>query len=149
MELGNGPKGIALLRVCRQIFAEAADIPLRQNIFFFTALREIKRSFKVFKKRERNQITSLRFELHGTDARPSLWCDNGIRSSDALSSKHLPGLKKVVIHIFSCSQMDEVTRQETENRLYIQMKEMTPGMLVDTKIEWETPYLSSSQLINW
>ncbi|EMD63226.1 hypothetical protein COCSADRAFT_161742 [Bipolaris sorokiniana ND90Pr] len=62
MSSPKAPTGISLLRVCRQIYAEAANIPLQQNTSSFSTCYNIHKWFVVLNKGQRNQVTSLRFE---------------------------------------------------------------------------------------
>ncbi|EMD94207.1 hypothetical protein COCC4DRAFT_79558 [Bipolaris maydis ATCC 48331] len=56
------PSEVSLLRVCRQIYAEAASIPLRQNTFLIADPLQPEACLSTFKCYQRRQITSLRFE---------------------------------------------------------------------------------------
>ncbi|KAH9873836.1 hypothetical protein IAQ61_004463 [Plenodomus lingam] len=56
--------GVALLRVCRQIYAEAAGMPLSLNTFSYYQHPAVS-LFKYFKPHQRKQITSVRADLDG------------------------------------------------------------------------------------
>jgi len=53
----------ALLRTCRQIYSEAAIMPLALTIFSVDNVRAAERSIKKFKPNQRKQITTLQFTV--------------------------------------------------------------------------------------
>ncbi|XP_014558460.1 hypothetical protein COCVIDRAFT_36223 [Bipolaris victoriae FI3] len=63
MHSQGDPSRVALLRVCRQIYAEAVNIPMQQSVFSIPLHYPMRECFSRFKTGQRRQITSLRFEV--------------------------------------------------------------------------------------
>lgn len=132
----NVSKGISLLRVCRQIYAEAAEIPLRESIFSFERLEDdIKKTLNNLKRHQRKLITKLQIEISEDDALTS-W--GAFRALVYLAGRegqsYLPGLKEVTLRIFSVS-IDQVTRQEAEDEVRNDVKDLSGKTWFDVRVE--------------
>lgn len=54
---------MALLRSCRQVYSEAALMPVRVNTFAFEGVYDIKRAIKLLKTHQCKQIIHLQFDI--------------------------------------------------------------------------------------
>jgi hypothetical protein len=117
MCLQEDPSTVSLLRVCRQIYAEAASIPLRQNTFSILGLNEKKEFSYHLKSYQCRQITSLRFEINETSSGNTLRNDITQISSRLKKQGYLPSLKKLVFCILFEPELDKSARQYIENEL--------------------------------
>jgi hypothetical protein len=105
----------ALLRVCRQIYAETALLPFSGNTFSVVACRKMGNPAKAFKKYQCSQITHLQVEL---------W-DSAVRVSprwfvSLLSLKNfafLPGLRCIKVQLFPDKDWEFMSFSKTKTLL--------------------------------
>ncbi|CAE7002197.1 hypothetical protein P3342_001556 [Pyrenophora teres f. teres] len=99
--------GISLLRVCRQIYAEAAMLPILSNTFAFcsfpsTAIRAVRK----LKPYQRNQIISAHVEIVG----PADLCPIYLGYWVPKLLPYLPSLNEITIRVFGCKSETVVDR---------------------------------------
>jgi hypothetical protein len=96
---------MALLRTCRQIYAEAALMPLTLNTFSFKTMYEIRRAFQNLKAHQRKQVTAVDFEIRGPVYK---YTPNNYGQMDISHlRKLLPGLKDFCIRHFPISSLEK------------------------------------------
>ncbi|KAF1840524.1 uncharacterized protein K460DRAFT_411107 [Cucurbitaria berberidis CBS 394.84] len=104
---------MALLQTCRQIYAEAAQMPLLLSIFSFSRMRHVSYYLKkTLKPHQRKLITSIQFEVETTKERDLQYASElGLyRSLPSL----LPNLEKICVCVFAAATSDDDVVQETE-----------------------------------
>lgn len=139
MSPANNPTGgISLLRVSRQIYSEAAEMPLLHNAFSST-LWHIKKSLKVLNKHQRAQMRSLHIEINGAEYQWMLY-EQYVTGTHKIfiPKKYLPGLEEVVVCMFSQFLTDENHAQEVEDKVRKQVEDLTPGMIVNIRVDQTT-----------
>lgn len=106
--LRNHRLEVSVLRVCRQIYAEAALVPLQQNGFSSKKETGLKTCYKMLKRRLFHHTTSVQFEISIT---PGVDLDTAFtilyqRMWKMLQSTFPVGRKVLIARIFSCSPVD-------------------------------------------
>jgi len=128
------PKDVtALLRTCRQIYSEAAIMPLALTIFSVRCVREAERSLKKFKPNQRKQITTLQF--------PVSWPHMDMYLGELCSAVHrsallrsLSALQELRILVLSV-QDPVVTREKVEEAVYEHSKPSIQDMPFAVKVD--------------
>lgn len=98
---------MALLRTCRQIYAEAALIPFKANTFSFWSFCGIEGLVKKRKRIQCNQISTIQLETGEATRMGALWGGVLGPALPNLSSL-LPGLRHVNIRARLFSSTDQV-----------------------------------------
>jgi hypothetical protein len=117
LPITEGKKAWALLRTCRQIYAETALLPYKSSIFSDTLRTPLKSQLKCLKTFQRAQIEDLQVEvmLPGHTRSPHL---SGLRR---VKLDILPGLKRIRVLAFrhvNCSETKiEECRTATRSEL--------------------------------
>ncbi|EUC47672.1 hypothetical protein COCMIDRAFT_77468, partial [Bipolaris oryzae ATCC 44560] len=134
MHSQEAPSKVPLLRVCRQIYAEAANIPIQQTTFSIPRPDRIRRCFDPFKTCQRRHIASLRFEISSYRL-AYLWTDIPRLFRTLRLPKYLPGVKKVVFCLLFESNINTIIRQLEEDGLRRRVEAVSYGMGLDIEIE--------------
>lgn len=129
--------GVPLLRVCRQIYAEAAYIPLSLNTFSFYDCFLATKALRKLKPHQRKQIVSFRleaFEGNNGSFMMSFYLDR--------IQQLLPVVKHVCVRIYS-STADVATHQHEKDQMYRTLTQYWSGSPIDAKVEhtnldWKT-----------
>ena len=95
--------GVALLRCCRQIYSEAALMPIRLNTLAFSNVLHIKKATKLLKAHQRKQITMIRVEVSPYGSWASACCSQFVANT---ITKTLPALKNIEVVVFDASEVD-------------------------------------------
>lgn len=135
MHSQGDPSRVALLRVCRQIYAEAVNIPMQQSVFSIPLHYPMRECFSRFKTGQRRQITSLRFEISLQESQESLSKDIPRLFSILKLPKYLPGLKKVVFCIIIKPKVDTIIKQTMEDKLRCEIEAVSSDMNLEIGIE--------------
>jgi hypothetical protein len=105
----------ALLRVCRQIYAETALLPFIVNTFSALDCRNLRKSFKAFRKYQRSQITHLQIKVWGSAVRaPAYWFASSLKPDKFAV---LPGLRRIKFQLFPDDKWKNKSFSETETFL--------------------------------
>ncbi|KAH7408273.1 hypothetical protein DE146DRAFT_629203 [Phaeosphaeria sp. MPI-PUGE-AT-0046c] len=107
----------ALLRTCRQIYAEGALIPYTESIFSVEYMADVTRAFRRFRKHQLGHIRELSIECdryvpNHFDVHQFI---SGIMFF--LPSKALPNLRRLRLGFFSSDDWNAVTFEETEKAI--------------------------------
>ena len=134
LSLPTEPKNaMALLRTCRQIYSEAAIMPLALTIFSVGSVREAMRSFNKLKLSQRKQITTLQFTIFWPTRVPDLMAlCFAINRSGLLDS--LLALRELRILVYSV-QDPVVTREIVEETVYEHLKPSIQDMPFAVKVD--------------
>ncbi|KAF1944057.1 hypothetical protein EJ02DRAFT_432624 [Clathrospora elynae] len=135
-------KEMALLRTCRQIYAEAAMMPLILNKFSFECVFEAKYVLSKLKTHQRKHIAHLQFEL-SRPSRVSVLARSDFHRFRFPLPGYLPGLKELRVCIFSVSATDETARGENERQVRKKLEPHTQGTSIElnveqTEFDWES-----------
>lgn len=122
--------GVALLRVCRQVYAEAAGMPLSLNLFSCHYSDNLRQVLKRFKPCQRKLIASAELEV------PSPFVFNHSHTHREICGifKFLPALKTFRILVYKedvSSRLDCVKDEEKEREVCERVKADPVGALVD------------------
>jgi hypothetical protein len=110
----EGLNTFALLRVCRQTYAETALLPFSVNTFAALDCCNLGKSVKAFKKYQRSQITHLQVEHLVSDVQASQWFKSSL---DLKNYDVLPGLRCVKFQLFPCMISGHKSFSEAETIL--------------------------------
>ncbi|KAH9879023.1 hypothetical protein J1614_002458 [Plenodomus biglobosus] len=126
--------GVALLRVCRQVYAEAAVMPLSLNLFSCHYSDNLRQVLKTFKPYQRKLIASAQLEVPG----PFLFNHPHTHREVCEIFKFLIALKKFRISVYKedvSSRLDCVKDEEKEREVCERVKPDSVGALVDFGIQ--------------
>lgn len=126
----------ALLRTCRQIYSEAAAMPLALTIFSVSSVWEIQKSLRKLKPHQRKQITILRFECIWPSTASELNELSFSRANFVLGNS-LPALQELQLHVFS-AQDSVIAREKTEKTVHENFEPIIRNMSVAVKLEQTT-----------
>jgi tRNA U54 and U55 pseudouridine synthase Pus10 len=125
---------MALLRTCRQIYAESALVPLMSTMFSFRYVDHAGRVLRMFKAHQRKHITTIEFQMFHPNHDYSL-CEGTFLNSRVSLPKLLPGLKELHVRVFCVPSLEENDTQKTEAKLQQLLNPQVEGMEVDIKVE--------------
>lgn len=92
--------GLALLQSCRQIYSEAALMPLHLSTFVFDSTSKIMRATSQFTKRQRKHIRHIRFDTTSQDFGGAAWF---ITSKMIKTAELFPSLKSIQIVVYDAN----------------------------------------------
>lgn len=124
---------MALLRTCRQIYAEAALMPLAHNTMSFEYLSVIKVAINKLKPHQRKNITCIKINLLSPNCVHQLG-PSYIMNKRVSLPRILPGLKEIHVRIFK-STAENAPPYNVEEKLHQYLAPSVIGMPVDLKIE--------------
>jgi hypothetical protein len=131
VSLPNEPKNaMALLRTCRQIYAEAALMPLVFTTFYFDGPYGIGRVPRRFKAHQRKQISIVDIGQTNSAHHYRFSNQNFLYCRVSLP-RLLPGLKELRVHLFSGPEAAVPTSEAAVQAL---LAPQLKGMLVDVKV---------------
>jgi hypothetical protein len=107
---------LALLRACRQIYAETALLPYKSSIFSTTFGAALKPRLQSLKSFQRAQIEEIQFEVLITQLSTRERLRSMVNQLDVKKLAILPGLKRVGICVFCPKHISE-SRSEYKSRL--------------------------------
>lgn len=118
----NDSPDMALLRTCRQVYAEGAAIPLLHNIFsFHIGHFAAKPYLRKLKPHQRRQIKSMQIEISSfAHARP--WVDGVFPDHELPIPKWLPALKHFHLVVFD-APVDNKQKILEEERALMELTE--------------------------
>lgn len=131
---------ISLLRVCRQIYSEAALIPFRQNVFSFQSDCKAKCCYRFLKKHLFNHITTIHLELvvdyllHLKVVLNHLYD----RVCDMLSNKLPTRLRVVIARIFAHPSLHQAIAIEGDSYVRQAVRATIPARQIDLQVEVST-----------
>lgn len=133
----GGPSGIYLLQACRQIYSEAAHIPLQQNTFSFWWSADVKGCLKEFRKAGYTYISSVQLQVAVKDS-------SGLKRLYALLFKHmckklqgnyLAGLKELVLRLRCPLPFHSIVKRSLVKKLVRKaLKETLPEMRIKARV---------------
>jgi hypothetical protein len=127
-------KAMSLLRTCRQIYAEAASMPLTLNNFSFEFADQAGKILRKFPGHKRQQISSLQFEMRHPN-HVFLLDEAHLRRDKFSFPKLLPGLKELFVYVFSAPTSDKTETQKTEDKIRQLLAPSIRGTQIDVKVE--------------
>ncbi|USP77114.1 uncharacterized protein yc1106_04388 [Curvularia clavata] len=135
--LRNHHLEVPLLRVCRQVYAETALIPLKQNLFSFHRETGLRTCYRMLKRHLFNHITSVQFELSIT---PGVNVETACtilyeRMCKMLQQQFPVGLKVLTARIFSCALVDRVIEEIGVDHVRKAIEHAAPDMCVKVRVE--------------
>ncbi|KAF2132695.1 hypothetical protein P153DRAFT_354171 [Dothidotthia symphoricarpi CBS 119687] len=95
--------GLALLRTCRQVFAETALVPWAASLFAFNHPLTMRQVMKKLKGYQRKSITMLRLDVHSPNQIP--WWNPLRNPRRFLTQGQLTGVKHVHLRVFRCHRV--------------------------------------------
>ena len=132
--LSEAHNATALLRTCRQIYAEAALMPLLLNNFCVQDGFSTYYALRNLKPHQRKHITSIRIEVLSVEYDRFTLTEFSNRSVSI--SRLLPNLRKICVFVFGPSTSnDGETVQEIERRVCEKWSPIFQGALVDAKVD--------------
>lgn len=120
---------MALLRTCRQVYAEAALMPLLLNTFSFDYITVVKK----LKLRQRKHIASIRFNL--SSSLLFMLHATTLASHQISLPTLFPCLKKICVRIFGVPTSEDGAAQERERRVRREFELSNQGFQVDLHVE--------------
>jgi hypothetical protein len=126
----------ALLRTCRQIYAETAVLPYTDNTFSFCSVRSMRYGLKHVKAHLRTHITSIQLEIDFDFRRSRHGFEYYVYLGERFSLRaSLPGLKDVHAYLYQAKMIDEATMQKAKADLLGALRYQIPEMTVELKVE--------------
>ncbi|CAO2656942.1 Nn.00g057450.m01.CDS01 [Neocucurbitaria sp. VM-36] len=137
---------MALLRTCRQIYSEAARMPVLHSNFSFTSMYGMRCAFRQLKPYQRKHIDLIQIEVLYKGELQGAIAQEMRYSSEQLFGmllRKLPGVKKICLLVFHDSTIDDDTVQEAERLVHTYLKPLVQAMSLDlifehTKMEWHS-----------
>lgn len=121
--------GVALLRCCRQIYSEAATIPLRLNTMAFDSTRQLEHAMKRFKAHQRKLITTVRLEINATSTSRAFMLFDAPRLLNTC-----PALKHFQVVLFNTPTEDMQVLRDCEAHL---CRELNPLLIRNIRLSVE------------
>ncbi|KAH6878871.1 hypothetical protein BKA58DRAFT_466490 [Alternaria rosae] len=124
---------MALLRTCRQIYAETALMPLTLSTFACASVTQAKGSLGKLKPHQRKQITSLQFLCPGPISIRMLQ-EGYFKTYNFVLARSLPNLQELRVRIFSAGAVSS-TRETVEDEARDYLRPSLQGMSVVLKVD--------------
>ena len=135
VSLPNEPKNaMALLRTCRQIYAEAALMPLMYATFYFDGPYGIGKVLRRFKAHQRKQISIVDIGQPNTAHHYRFSTFNFLSCRVSLP-RLLPRLKELRVHLYVSGP--DTGMRTSEAAVQALLAPQVKGMLVDVKVVQE------------
>jgi hypothetical protein len=110
--VGGPCVGTPLLRSCRQVYSEAALMPLQLNTLACSSMVTLSQAVRKLKKHQREQIKTVRIEVDSQSVMASVL--NNMRNTGSPPRKYLPALKH--IDIFLCQEFPNLLEDYYRSR---------------------------------